>query len=177
MLFFLLLMLFRSVCHQFSNQTNRWISSSGDCILFQPKNIYFRFSHGVVYVLRVFRPLHLYQLHHIHCKLLLLTLSFFTKVVYLKTTSIETLGWVSNYQFVWMLAANTIFCACYEAEGTDYCPSCSSYRSNSFAANFFHLVEMIFRPCCKHWSLDNKDFGSIVPLFGSDTFLPMRILP
>jgi len=32
-LFFLLLMLFRSVCHQVSNQTNRWISSSGDYIL------------------------------------------------------------------------------------------------------------------------------------------------
>ena len=33
LLFFLLLMLFRSVCHQVSNQTNRWISSSGDYIL------------------------------------------------------------------------------------------------------------------------------------------------
>jgi len=31
--FFLLLMLLRSICHQVSNQTNRWISSSGDDIL------------------------------------------------------------------------------------------------------------------------------------------------
>jgi len=47
MLFFLLLMLFRSVCHQFSNQTNRGISSSGEYILLSA-NISPTYSSGLL---------------------------------------------------------------------------------------------------------------------------------
>ena len=45
-LFFLLLMLFLSVCHQVSNQTNRWISSSGDYILLSA-NVSPTYSNGL----------------------------------------------------------------------------------------------------------------------------------
>ena len=47
LLFFLLLMLFRSVCHQVSNQTNRWISSSGDYILLSA-NVSHTYSSGLL---------------------------------------------------------------------------------------------------------------------------------